>query len=244
MSLWVRRRAGSAQVSLRGINDVDVPITVTADWQRYSYTAVANSTTGRVGVRLTANGDAVDIYGGQLELLPYMTSYIPTTSAAVSRAAEMASITGAAFSSWFNAGQGSFVVGLRWAYLQSTSVAAGISVSDGTVSNAHSLVRSGVGAVPQYSAAVAGVSQAAPYAGAVTAMVPFLCAFAYAANDFAIRTQGAGGSFAADSSGALPVVDRLNFGATDGSVARKHVTRLAYYPKRLLDAELATLSTQ
>ena len=42
---------------------------------------------------------------GQFELGSFATSYIPTTTATVTRSADVASITGANFSSWFNPSQ-------------------------------------------------------------------------------------------------------------------------------------------
>jgi hypothetical protein len=51
---------------------------------------------------------SIYIAGPQLEEGAFATSYIPTTSAAVTRAGDFASITGSNFSSWYNLVQGTF----------------------------------------------------------------------------------------------------------------------------------------
>ena len=58
----------------------------------------------------SANGSSGSLYcwGGQAESLAFPTSYIPTTSAQVTRAADTANMTGTNFSSWYNQNQGTF----------------------------------------------------------------------------------------------------------------------------------------
>jgi len=51
---------------------------------------------------------SIYIWGSQLEALAFPTSYIPTTSAQVTRASDNPIMTGTNFSSWFNQAQGTF----------------------------------------------------------------------------------------------------------------------------------------
>jgi hypothetical protein len=76
----------------------------------------------------TYTGDGTSgiyIWGAQLEAGAFSTSYIPTTSATATRAADVASITGANFSSWYNQTEGTieadFVCGFQGSSVQSTS---------------------------------------------------------------------------------------------------------------------------
>jgi hypothetical protein len=66
---------------------------------RHLGTAPAQQTTG-----------TVDVWGLQIERKSFATSTIRTSGADVTRAADVASITGTNFSSWYNQGEGSFVV--------------------------------------------------------------------------------------------------------------------------------------
>jgi hypothetical protein len=70
----------------------------------------------------------------QLEAGAFPTSYIPTTSATVTRAADNASIVGSNFSSWYNQSEGTFVT--EWdtaAFVQGAAIR--FTLSDGTSSN-------------------------------------------------------------------------------------------------------------
>ena len=66
-------------------------ITITSEWQRFEaqYTLAATFTAVRLGIVLNNEGDEVDVAFGQVEELPYASSYIPTpTNSSVSRSAE------------------------------------------------------------------------------------------------------------------------------------------------------------
>ena len=61
-------------------------------------------------ISFTGSGAAaLFLYGAQLEAGAFATSYIPTVASTVSRSADVATMTGTNFSSWFNASAGTFV---------------------------------------------------------------------------------------------------------------------------------------
>ena len=93
-------------------------------WIRLSmtFTPLLQGLTVMVNRDLQGVGGTTFIWGAQLEALPFVTSYIPTTTAQVTRNEDRASITGTNFSSWYNQSQGSF-------YSQLDSRAGGISAT-------------------------------------------------------------------------------------------------------------------
>lgn len=88
VSIWVKRITGTGNVFLRAVENTDTLIAVTSDWQRFTATVTSTSTTIRIGVKLATIGDAVAIWGGQIEAGAYPTTYIPTTSATATRIAD------------------------------------------------------------------------------------------------------------------------------------------------------------
>jgi hypothetical protein len=87
---------------------------VTTEWRRVVYTFT--TPVGCVLVRLyllrslVGIGGTVFLWGAQLEAGAFPTSYIPTTTAAATRSADVVSITGSAFSSWYSQSEGTVFV--------------------------------------------------------------------------------------------------------------------------------------
>ena len=93
------------------------------DWYRISITGnIGTNTSAVVPMYLIGSGGAFDIaytgdgtsgiyvWGAQLEQGSFPTSYIPTQNSTVTRTADNASMTGSNFSSWFNQGDGTFLI--------------------------------------------------------------------------------------------------------------------------------------
>ena len=88
-------------------------------------------------------GSGIYVWGADLQAGAFPTSYIPTTSATVTRAADVASITGSNFSSWYNQTEGTvFAEGLTFG---GSSTNCLVSIDDNTTSNRIQLRRTIVG---------------------------------------------------------------------------------------------------
>lgn len=98
---YVKRITGTGTVQMTQDNGTTwTAVTVTSSWSRVTIPS-ATVTNPVVGFRVVTSGDAIAVDYVQLESAAASTSAIETTSAAVTRAADLVSITGTNFSSWY-----------------------------------------------------------------------------------------------------------------------------------------------
>jgi hypothetical protein len=251
---------GSGTVTLVvGLSGWSASITPVGNgWYRCTVvTNAASSTSGglRFAVKNAPNlsmatnnqGDGysgIYIWGAQLEAGAFATSYIPTVASQVTRSADVAVMTGTNFSNWYNQSEGTFFSSVVLAQPPALKSSASIyAASDNTVSN-RILVLCGTGAGGNINALVTtgGVAQAQTINGGLSTAGAYLYANAYKVNDFASVVNG--GAAVTDISGTVPVVDRLYFGAlANGSPnLNSHISRIAYYPLRVTNAQLQALT--
>jgi hypothetical protein len=183
----------------------------------------------------------------QLEQGAFATSVIPTTTAAATRTADVATMVGANFSNWYNQTEGSFYGECLIPFDSSASIfPIVVAAADGTFSNTIALYARTVDDARFTTVRVGGVEQANITSG--TAYVYGTVskqATAYKINDFATSVGGA--AVGTDTSGTVPVVDRLGFGTTTvtgGALSplNGHIRRIAYFPTRLTNAQLQALT--
>ena len=152
-SVWLKTADASTkivQVSFNG--ETPKLVTVTGTWQRFSNTGVASDTIR--GFRLALRGtfgtdDSADllVWGAQQGVGNYPTSYIPTTTAQVTRAADTstsaqatrvadyAKVDGTKFSDFYNQLAGTAVTEFSAGMLGGAGYPGAFSVSDGGVNN-------------------------------------------------------------------------------------------------------------
>ena len=184
------------------------------------------------------------IWGAQLELGAFATSYIPTVASQVTRNADVATMTGTNFSGWYNQTAGTFVAEISLNNAPAVATFSLYSVSDNTA-NERIFVGTGFGSGGNINALVTdgGVLQAQTINGGLASAGLYKYGNAYAANDFASVANG--GSVVTDASGTLPTVDRLYIGASAVGTApiNGHIRQIAYFNTRLPNAQLETLSS-
>ena len=203
---------------------------------------VDDATTTASNSILSRTGDGtsgVYIWGAQLESGAFPTSYIPTTTAAVTRSADVASMTGANFSSWFNATEG--VLCTDYAPAATAVTLGAAALSDGTNNNRMIVRGMTTTSTTTFLGVAGGVTQWNDGFSAAT-VTPTKTALAYLQNNIAFTRNAA--SPITDVSATIPTVDRLRIGADgDGSnVFCGHIRRIAYYPRRLTNAELLAIT--
>jgi hypothetical protein len=215
-------------------------------WYRCAITVTAISGSNSIDIRL-ADADGGDFYtgdgykgaylwGAQLEAGAFATSYIPTTSATVTRSADAASMTGTNFSSWYRADEGTVYSESNYVALPTVDKAV-FNISDGTSSNSIQIYAGSNGGTRLYVATNGSqvVNLTSP-ASTITAGTFYKQAGAYAVNNSIFSYNGTNTSV--DTACTIPVVDRITLGNLNGNVKK-----LAYYPKRLTNAEIQSLTT-
>jgi hypothetical protein len=230
-------------------------ITLTTSWQRYVVTSPANLTTApwffgvgtdlRDGTQTSTPAQGIYVWGAQLEQGAFATSYIPTTSAAVTRAADLCSMP---VGSWFNAATGSLVVEAYAPPVGANAVlnCAWASLDDGTANNVMEL-RSQTGFADfRLLSFVGGVNSGASVSGnAMVANAIFKGAGTYTITPTSSRISMNGAAPPASTVGALPSAAMTTFriGPSRGSSPNNAVRRVAYYARVLTDAEMQTVTT-
>jgi hypothetical protein len=240
VSFWVKA-ASASQPNLTlfiqsGVNFVT--ITPTTSWVRYTYTAT--ETNQRPELRLSGNVGTLGTYyiwGAQLELGAFATSYIPTVASTVTRTADIATMTGTNFSSWFNASAGTFV-----SQFTTSTISGTRTILDANDNTANESIRlRTVSADPFFTVTDGGVDQANIDAGTVAANTTYKMAGAYTLNDFA--TSIGGGAAVVDTSGTIPTVNQLQIGNSAASNSLNGYLRtISYYNTRLSDSSLQAIT--
>ena len=221
-------------------------------WYRcaFTFTAVAASASLYVQLATADNGasiytgdgtSGIFVYGAQLEAGAFATSYIPTVASQVTRTADVATITGANFSQWFNAAEGCFV-----AEADTFDTAFPVAVAATGSGAGYTTLQLLTTSAPTNSVRfeVGNTTQQADIAASVTSRLgPNKWAGAYAANNFAVSANG--GAAVTDTSGTVPTVSelRLGRGYNPSSVLNGHIRSIRYWPTRLPNAQLQALTS-
>lgn len=213
-------------------------------WFRCSATGVP-SVTGGVSVTFYIDrygtgdaGDSIYLWGAQFEQGAFGTSYIPTTSAAVTRNADVGTISD--ISGFFNAAEGVAVAEFSLPVLPVSGLPSRVLAFDDGGTNERMLLQIADTGGTEFAVIDGGVAQASISGGTYSAGDVSRVAAAYKANDFAHVLDG--GTVGTDSSGTLPTVNAMNLGHQAGLYLNGHLRFVEYIPKRVSNAELKVLS--
>lgn len=227
---------------------VDVAMTLTSTLTRQPSSTLTTGTGATniypcIGIFVNA-ASAVDftirIGYPQIEQGAFATSVIPTGSGAVTRNADVATMTGTNFSSWYNATEGTFVC---WGNIPS-NYSAGFQTffqsSDGTAANRLYAVNNAGSDVINMEMAVSSSTVAGFYPSYTSGNTKL--AFGYKLNNTNYGKDGVSGT--TDTVCTVPTMSQLNIGANHNpsNFLNGYVQKLFYYPQRLINAELAATS--
>ena len=185
----------------------------------------------------TADGvKGILIWGAQAEDATFATSYIPTTSSTATRSADVASMTGTNFSSWYNQSEGtlSFATlskGTAFAgYLQGASSTDRIEPYQSASYPQLVVVNSGTTIVNAASATSMSFSTKQQFAVGIKQ------------GAYALAQQGAV-TITGTSSTSPPTITQMFLGRQSTPLyLNGTIYRLAYYDRRLTDVQLQALS--
>jgi hypothetical protein len=188
------------------------------------------------------------VWGAQFEVnAGFPSSYIKTAGAQVTRAADMASIQDADFSSWYSQTEGTFVAVAKThcrAGTQDSLARIPFAVSDGTFNESVYFARAASSAELTIGVIDGGVSRVTGMTLATSESTQFSLACAYKKDDVANSYNGL--TPVVDNIATLPTVDRLFIGANwvgNSMFWCGSLLSLTYYPRRSSDAELQALSS-
>ena len=220
--------------------------TATATSSNTSFIRIVNNANSYIG---TGNGTIL-IWGAQLEAGAFPTSYIPTTSATVTRAADSASITGTNFLRWYNQTEGT----ISWSgRVTSREVQSQnpVRITDGSSTRGIGFqfdTRTGnIASIFATRAVVSGFAVATNPA-AINLSSSFKFTGAYKVNDYLGASFDGGTAVTSTNlTSVFGTENRMDIGSASvisGASAKFNgiITCFAYYPRRLSNTQLQALT--
>ena len=252
-SVWVKTVSSNVSTVLRinnnsGTNYASVNITTSLSWQRVTITHTSASTEtlrATIGGGSTLGIDAtLYVWGAQVEAGSFATSYIPTTTSTLARAADTCNITGDAFNSFYNQSEGTLfadVSGLMNTTL--TGNRAFVSISDGTYINFFFIYKNAGSALIRGEGWTNSANQF-NYPNTYSPSTQYKVALGFKTNDANIAFNGTLGT--TDTSVTMPTtMNRLELRDPTGAAGGQptgHIAAIRYYKKRLPNAKLQALT--
>lgn len=239
-SIFLRRVTGTGDIQYTLDNGSTwTTQAITSSWVRYTF--AATTANQQVGIRIVTSGDAVEIWGAQLEAGSFPTSYIPTTTTALTRSADVCSITGANFTSFYNQSEGSFACDYSIpAGFTGNRYAAAIEDTPGGLINAYTFRSTNTALnfinTGGYTSTI----------GVVTVgLSKHIIAYS-GVSEFVYCKDGTIGSNTGSGTRDPSILIRLGIGTLEGANGfslNGHIARIQYYRKRLTNAKLQSLTT-
>ena len=205
-------------------------------WRLSTYGDISAHQRADCAVYFTSAGDGSSgfyLWGAQLEAGSFPTSYIPTTTATVTRSADVASMTGTNFSSWYNNNEGSLF------FTQKTSTSPTNStyyylITTGGTTNGYRIAGQ---VIPINASGGNAWSSNASWLSLYPGSTFQNMAFAYSDGSAATAKDGAILETNTESLAAVtPTTLRIAYNVTST------VSRITYYPTRLSNDQLQALT--
>jgi len=190
----------------------------------------------------TGNGaTAYYIWGAQLEAGAFPTSYIPTTTAAATRSADVASITGANFSSWYRQDEGTVFADFRLNGIASQNKVVNADAGAGFANSVDIYCITGIPRFDVWESSTAQAQLSTLPSSSIGVNVDSRTIGSYKLNDFAATRNG--GTLITDAAGITPTTTRLVIGSQSASnYLNGTIRRLTFFPQRLANSTLQAIT--
>jgi hypothetical protein len=239
MSVYAKVASGTKSFRFFRFNGTDGEVTsptftATTTWQRFTWTTTPSVATSTWYIA-NAAADLVPfiIYGAQLEVGAYATSYIPTLSTSVTRVADAAYKTG--ISSLIGQTEGTIFFEYE---KKSNGTGEPIWLSDGTINNYILFLE---GSNISFQGFVGGTQW--NIASGTLSLGTHKVAAAYKQNDIVLYIDGV--QIGTDTSANIPTCSLLGLGYENGTIYNNGnpYKQALLFKKRLSNDELASLTT-
>jgi len=224
-------------------------------WYRLTLTATTDTDTSvRMYISFNSGGGVLDatdtvsnssgyLWGAQLEQASSASSYIPTTTATVTRAIDVLSIpTGG----WFSGATGTIIGRAQVPSLTQTDFGATLfNFNDNTASNYIWGFMRANGSGQTRGEVVTATASVGSFLGSNSFAIntPSTIGIAYQNSNFAFSAKGA--SLLTSASGNVPTVNKLNIGSRETGASNRfngNIAMIKYYPLRASNAQLQLLT--
>jgi hypothetical protein len=230
----VENSAGASQIKVTPFDD---------GWYRIGFVSPKTADNMRVGFSVsnstatTGNGtDGIYVWQWQHERSASVSSPIFTTTAAVTRNADVATITGTNFSSFWRATRGGVLVRARPSTVSGTH--PWVQFDDNTADNIIAL-RGNTTNPELYIKAT--TDQAQIDAGTIAANTSYRLAGTWATNDCAASINS--GTPVLDTSATIPAVTQMRIGSDGTNYLNGHIESIEYYDQRILNSSMQVVSS-
>ena len=244
VSVYLKSLSGTPTIAIANDGSTfNYLATLTNDWVRYTATFTASGTSSAeliVYQQLAATSLSADflVWGFQAEAGAYATSYIPTTTASVTRGADAASKTSA--TALIGQTEGTVFVefkrvpkGVNYQAVVTLQGASSAYLIEMYFGSANTLVAGVYNSGTQFESATSALSEGT-----------YKAALAYKTNDFAFYVNGV--QISTDNSGTVPALSTYNLGDfsySAGSPQADGINQALLFTTRLTNAQLAELTT-
>ena len=251
-SFYAKTPSGTAQIQVRIDGGNYEKFTITNEWQRFTLTRALTGTSNaldfviRRGLNEPMNASAtIQLWGCQVELGAYATSYIPTLAASATRGADACSKTG--ISSLIGQTEGTIFYD---GYIGREAIEVYLffqKESSSAVDDSIYIQKDAGGSAIRLNVWVGSTQQVNFGGGSFTVGQRIKVAAAYKANDFVMYINGT--QIGTDNAGSVPTCGAMQLASyralpTNAEyIAEEGVNQALVFKTRLTNAELASLTS-